>query len=134
MLATVGFDVGYPLSYRFLRRFARVCKVGIKELTLARYILESSLLEYSFNVELSECVLAASALVLSFKIKGVTGYEKTLEYYSGLSMDSLSHTITKLHTMIRKPEAEHVQTVRNKYSHPIFHEVALVPVPETINL
>ena len=28
MLATVGFDVGYPLSYRFLRRFARVCKVG----------------------------------------------------------------------------------------------------------
>jgi len=134
MLSTVGFDVGYPLSYRFLRRFARVCKVGIKELTLARFILESSLLEYSFNVELSECVLAASVLVLAFKIRGVTGYEKTLEYYSGLSIHSLKDTITKLHAMIRKPDAEHVQTVRNKYSHPIFHEVALIPVPETIDL
>ena len=28
MLKVVGFDVGFPLSYSFLRRYAKVCKVG----------------------------------------------------------------------------------------------------------
>ena len=40
-------------------------------LTLARYILEMSLMEYKYNVELSESLLAASCLVLAFKIKEI---------------------------------------------------------------
>ena len=38
-------------------------------LTYARYILETALLEYKFNVEVSESKLAAAALVLAFKGK-----------------------------------------------------------------
>jgi hypothetical protein len=48
-------------------------------LTFARYILEMSLLEYSFNVETSESLLAAAALVLAFKIKGIEGWVETLK-------------------------------------------------------
>merc|ERR1711971_1444416 len=66
VLAVVGFDLGYPISYRILRRYGRVCKVTMPVLTLARYILEMSLMEYNFNVELSESKLAASCLVLAF--------------------------------------------------------------------
>lgn len=43
MVEVAGFDVGYPLSYRFLRRFGRVCMVNMPDLTFARFILETSL-------------------------------------------------------------------------------------------
>ncbi|XP_023347817.1 G2/mitotic-specific cyclin-B3 [Eurytemora carolleeae] len=36
MLSVVGFDLGFSLSYRFLRRYGRVCKVTMPVLTLAR--------------------------------------------------------------------------------------------------
>ncbi|QQP54241.1 Uncharacterized protein FKW44_007015 [Caligus rogercresseyi] len=72
IIATVKFDVGYPLSYRFLRRYGRVCSVPMSILTLARFILEMSLMEYEFNiVGMSESKLAASSLVLAFKIHGI---------------------------------------------------------------
>ena len=48
-------------------------------LTFARYILETSQREYKFNVETSESLLAAAALVLAMKIKGITGWTKTLK-------------------------------------------------------
>jgi hypothetical protein len=48
-------------------------------LTFARYILELSLLEYSFNVETSESLLATAALVLALKIKGIDGWVETLK-------------------------------------------------------
>jgi hypothetical protein len=40
-------------------------------LTLARYILELSLMEYSINVDVSESEVAAGCLVLAFKMKGI---------------------------------------------------------------
>lgn len=84
MLSVVGFDLGYSLSYRFLRRFGRVCKVTMPVLTLARYILELSLMEYSINVDVSESEVAAGCLVLAFKMKGIKGYAPTLAYYSAV--------------------------------------------------
>jgi cyclin B len=48
-------------------------------LTFARYILEMSLLDYNFNVETSESLLAAAALVLALKIKGIKGWTETLK-------------------------------------------------------
>jgi len=132
MLAVVGFDLGFSLSYRFLRRYGRVCKVTMPVLTLARYILESSLLEYNMNVELSESLLAASCLVLAFKIKGIEGWEATLLYYSGYNSDLLIDTVRELLTMLKKPAKENLKTVRSKYSHKVFHEVATLPLPEQV--
>lgn len=56
-------------------------------LTLGRYILEMALMDYSLNVETSESLLATSALVLTFLLKEVQGWEQTLEFYSGYSLD-----------------------------------------------
>eukprot|EP00088_Acartia_fossae_P009310 TRINITY_DN14499_c0_g1_i1.p1 TRINITY_DN14499_c0_g1~~TRINITY_DN14499_c0_g1_i1.p1 ORF type:complete len:446 (-),score=80.64 TRINITY_DN14499_c0_g1_i1:149-1486(-) len=132
MLSVVGFDLGFPLSYRFLRRYGRVCKVTMPVLTLARYILESSLLHYSLNVELSESKLAAATLILAFKIKQIEGCEATLEYYSGHVTKELIPITKELHAMLQKPQKENLKTVRSKYSHKVFHEVAVIPVPETL--
>ena len=46
----------------------QVCQVTMPVLTLARYILETSLMEYKFNVQLSESLLAAATLSLAMKV------------------------------------------------------------------
>ena len=133
VLAVVGFDLGYPLSYRFLRRYGRGCLVTMPVLTFGRYILESSLLEYKFNVELSESLLAAATMAVAFKVKGIEGWEATLEYYSGISISELEPVAHALLKMLQKPAQENLKTVRSKYSQKIYHEVATIQLPETIS-
>jgi len=134
MLSVVGFDLGYSLSYRFLRRYGRVCKVTMPVLTLARYILELSLMEYAVNVDISESEVAAGCLVLALKMKGIKGFGATLAYYSGYELSSLSGMVEKLLKMLQKPAKDNLKTVRSKYNHKVFHEVAATPVPEKVDL
>jgi len=134
MLNVVGFDLGYSLSYRFLRRYGRVCKVSMPVLTLARYILETSLMEYSLNVETSESKLAAAAMVLALSMKNITGYKATLEYFSGYKITDLNNIVQKLLKMLQRPAKENLKTIRSKYSHQVFHEVATTPVPDSVNI
>merc|ERR1712029_952822 len=131
MLSVVGFDLGYSLTYRFLRRYGRVCKVTMPVLTLARYILEYSLMEYSVNIETSESKLAAAAMVLALTMKEITGYKATLEYYSGYRLTDLNNIVQKLLKMLQRPAKENLKTIRSKYSHQVFHEVATTPVPDS---
>jgi len=67
LLTTLEFDIGMPLSYTFLRRYAQCGRVSIPTLTLARFILESSLMDYTY-VTCSESQLAAAALVLAMRM------------------------------------------------------------------
>ena len=68
LLKVLEFNLNYPLSYSFLRRYARCGSLSIETLTLARYILETSLMEYSLIDELDSKVSAAS-LLLALKMK-----------------------------------------------------------------
>lgn len=106
---TIGYDLGIPLSYRFLRRYARVsaffsafdlfalplsetltksisvlqcAKVTMPELTLARFILEFSLMNYDM-VTMRDSKVAAASLFMALRMNHKTGWNKTLEYYSG---------------------------------------------------
>jgi len=134
VLQVVGFDVGYPLSYRFVRRYGRVCKATMAVLTYARYVLETSLLEYKFNVEISESKLAAAALVLAFKVYNIDGWVNTLAYYSGYTPSDLNELVQSLLHMLQQYPKDNLKTVRNKYSHKVFHEVVLVPLPSSVTL
>lgn len=133
MLKTIGFDLGIPLSYRFLRRYARCSKVSMEDLTLTRYILEMSLMDYDL-VDSSDSTLAAAALLLTRIIRGENTWTPTLEYYSGYKLEDLYHLVHHLHNMICQPAKEHLKTIRNKYSHKVFFEVAKIQIPETINI
>src|SRR5690606_28264628 len=59
-----------PLSYRFLRRYARVGKVSLVTLTLARFILETSLMDYAI-VNQDGSKMAAAALLLALNMKNL---------------------------------------------------------------
>jgi hypothetical protein len=67
MLRVVGFDLGIPLSYSFLRRYSRVSQSSMPVLTTARYYLEVSLHHLNFCM-LSESKLAAACMLLALRV------------------------------------------------------------------
>lgn len=136
MIETVDYDVGYPLSYRFLRRYGRVCQVTMPVLTLARYILETSLMEYKFNVQLSESLLAAATLALAMKVQNIDESEwmAPLTFYSGYDVPNIRPVFRALHQMLFQDTKDATKTIRQKYSHRVFHEVALIKIPEVLDL
>ncbi|CAH0700304.1 unnamed protein product [Spodoptera exigua] len=129
ILRVVDFDLGIPLSYRFLRRYARCARVSMPTLTLARFVLEQCLLEYNL-LEYSDSKMAAAALYLALKMKSIGNWTPTLQYYTGYTVkDILPIAIAQNATLHKKPKSA-ISTVRNKYSHTIFFEVAKVPLIE----
>ncbi|KAJ8729134.1 hypothetical protein PYW08_000715 [Mythimna loreyi] len=129
ILRVVDFDLGIPLSYRFLRRYARCARVSMPTLTLARFVLEQCLLEYGL-LQYSDSKMAAAALYLALRMKSIGHWTPTLQYYTGYAVkDILPIAIAQNATLHKKPKSA-ISTVRNKYSHTIFFEVAKVPLVE----
>jgi len=129
ILKAINFDIGLPLSYSFLRRYARVSKASMETLTLARFILETSLMEYDL-LDVKDSLAAASALMLAFLLQNNTNeWTPTLEYYSNFKKEDLRETTVRFHSMLNKMKNKNLKTIRNKYSHKVFYEVAKVALP-----
>uniref|UniRef100_A0A7E4VJQ1 G2/mitotic-specific cyclin-B3 n=1 Tax=Panagrellus redivivus TaxID=6233 RepID=A0A7E4VJQ1_PANRE len=127
LFKAVGFDLGIPLSYRFLRRFSRVIKSDMHTLTLARYILESSLLFYEF-VTVKDDILAAAALLLALRMKR-RDWDARLTKYTTYTLEEVEPLSWMLNHMIykRKTQYAEFQTIHLKYSHNVFFHVAATP-------
>lgn len=102
-------------------------------LTLARFILEYSLMDYT-TVTIRDSVLASAALYLALRMKHISSWTKTLQYYTGYQVDDIKSTVELLNNGLHKPMKEQIMTVRNKYSHKIFFEVAKTPLINNENL
>ncbi|KAH8382973.1 hypothetical protein KR009_006121 [Drosophila setifemur] len=132
-LRTINFDLGIPLSYRFLRRYARCAKVPMPTLTLARYILELSLMDYA-TIGFSDSQMASAALFMALRMHGGHGqldkqtWSSTLVYYTGLELAEFGEIVPVLNAGLHRKSRATIKTIRNKYSHKIFYEVAKVPL------
>lgn len=115
-------------------------------LTLARYILEYSLMDYT-TIQLSDSKMACAALFMSLRMNDLEGWNATYEHFSGTTSIGLilRHTLTGilhlgyklidfapivvlLNTLLHRKPKETLSTVRNKYSHKIFHQVTAIPL------
>lgn len=132
ILKTVGFDIGIPLSYRFLRRYARCGKSPMEILTLGRYILEMSLMDYEF-VKYRDSKLAAACLLLAFKMKKSGQWDNTMVHFTGYQAEELMPIVIELNNMLSNFN-KNLMTVRSKYSHKIFYEVAKTPPLDVVEL
>lgn len=127
ILTTLNFNIRFPLSYVFLRRFARCTKSDQRTLLLARFILESSLLDYEM-IEVLESKIAAASLLLAFYMLHLDdAWNETAEFYTGYKLEELDILSQKLNHMIARPTDKRISTVRKKYSHEVFLEVATIP-------
>lgn len=127
ILQVIDFSLGIPLSYRFLRRYARCARVSMPTLTLARFVLEQCLLEYTLAAR-SDSLLAAAALYLALRMKALGGWTTTLHYYTGYTLKEILPLAIEINGVLHKKPKSAISTVRNKYSHTVFFEVAKVPL------
>ena len=91
-------------------------KVSMPTLTLARYILEFSLMDYG-TISFSDSKTAAAALFLALQMKDLGSWTKTLEYYTGYKLGDFADIVHVLNEGLHKKHKEQLATVRNKYSH-----------------
>lgn len=125
ILKAIGFDIGFPLSYRFLRRYAKCARASMETLTLARYILEMTLMDYEI-ISLRESEVAAASLLVALRMKKAGDWTTTLEYYTGYKESDLISTAKQLSSYVSNPPKQ-LNTIKSKYSHKVFYEVAKIP-------
>lgn len=133
-LKVIQFDLGIPLSYRFLRRYARCAKVPMPTLTLARYILELSLMDYDC-ITFSDSKMACAALFMALRLHGdAQPWTSTLIHYTGYKLTDFADIVPILNAGLHRKPKGTIKTIRSKYSHKIFHEVAKVALMTTEKL
>jgi len=125
ILRKVDFDLGIPISYRFLRRYSKVAKTTMQTLTLARFILEMSLMEYGL-VSKKDSIIAAAALYIAMKMAKDGEWEGEVILTSGYEVKDFKDMVKTLNTMLHARPNPQLTTVRVKYTHIIFHEVAKI--------
>ncbi|XP_064526449.1 G2/mitotic-specific cyclin-B3 isoform X3 [Pseudopipra pipra] len=133
ILSTLKFDINIPIPYRFLRRFAKCARATMETLTLARFLCEMTLQEYDYTRE-SPSKLAASCLLLALTMKNLGGWTPTLEYYSGYSAQDLHPLVKRLNFLLTYQPRDKLNTVRSKYSHRVFFEVAKLAPMDMLKL
>ncbi|XP_005100335.1 G2/mitotic-specific cyclin-B3 [Aplysia californica] len=134
ILRKVDFDLGIPISYRFLRRYAKVARSSMVTLTLARFILEMSLMEYSLITE-RDSRIAAAALYIAMKMSKEGEWEGEVVQSSGYTVEKIKDMVLALNTMLHARPIPQLSTIRSKYSHIVFHEVAKIkPLPTALLL
>lgn len=129
IINALNFDLCRPISLNFLRRFSKAGDVDLVQHSIAKYILEQGLLDYSM-VSYQPSHMAASALYLSLIMteKEVSSvWNSNLKYYSAYSTTQLMPTVKKMASMIAKADSTKLQAVRTKYSSVKFMKVALLP-------
>lgn len=119
------------VSHSFFLLQAAFASVEI--LTLARFVLETTLQDCTF-VDYKASFLAAACLDLALLMKDAGDWTPTLVHYTGYTKEDLKDCVLKLNAMISEPPKKNVMTVRNKYSHKVFHEVAKIPPLDVLTL
>uniref|UniRef100_A0A1B0FQY4 Uncharacterized protein n=1 Tax=Glossina morsitans morsitans TaxID=37546 RepID=A0A1B0FQY4_GLOMM len=133
-LRTIGFNLGIPLSYEFLRRYCHYGRVATTTLVLARYILEISLMHYD-TVSFSDSKMAAAALFIALRMFGVDqGWNFALEYSSGYKLSDFVEIITVLNGVLHRKPKSNLNNIREKYLDKTLYEVARVPLMTTPHL
>lgn len=116
MLKSLGFNLGRPLPLHFLRRNSKAGQVDANEHTLAKYLMELSMVDYEM-CHVPPSKVAAAALCLSTKLLGDAEWTATLEHYSRYSYAELKPIVCHLAKNLKAAESNsYLHAIRNKYS------------------
>ncbi|XP_019726851.1 G2/mitotic-specific cyclin-B3 isoform X2 [Hippocampus comes] len=129
ILQTLSFDIGIPVAYHFLRRYAKCAGVGMDTLTLARYYCELSLMDMELALERSS-LMAAACLLLALRTKNLPVWPPVLQFHSGYGISEVAPAVRKLYSVVAQSPSSALKGVRNKYSHEVFFRVASLPLVE----
>ena len=127
IVQSLNFELGDPLSINFLRRFSKAGDVDVTQHALAKYILESILLDYSL-VSLTPSLSAAVSLYLSLGIleeEGAEVWSASLQHYTGYTVEEVHSKVMAVAGSLKKAHTGKFTAVKLKFSNKKMHKIAL---------
>jgi len=128
ILNSLGFNFSRPLPLHFLRRNSKAGDVDVQQHTLAKYLIEISLLEYEM-VHIPPSLLASAALFLSLRLLDpaltlATTWSPNLQHYSTYNTGDIIPVVCKLAGVIAKRKECKLQAVHVKYNNKKFMRIS----------
>lgn len=128
MLRTLKFQLGRPLPLHFLRRASKVANSDVERHTLAKYLMELTLLDYDM-VHFHPSEIAAAALCLSQLLLEGLPWSPTQQHYSTYDeahLKPIMQLIAKNVVQVNDGKTKFT-AVKTKYSSSKLMKVALSP-------
>ncbi|XP_070845017.1 G2/mitotic-specific cyclin-B1 [Chaetodon trifascialis] len=117
ILRVLKFQLGRPLPLQFLRRASKICEVTAELHTLAKYLLELTMVDYEM-VHFPPSMVASASLALALKVLNAGEWDVTLQHYMDYTAESLipvmAH-IAKNVVKVNEGQTKHM-AVKGKYS------------------
>ncbi|XP_037657457.1 G2/mitotic-specific cyclin-B1 [Choloepus didactylus] len=117
ILRALNFGLGRPLPLHFLRRASKIGEVDIEQHTLAKYLMELTMLDYDM-VHFPPSQIAAGAFCLALKILDNGEWTPTLQHYLSYTEEILlpvMQHLAKNLLMVNRGLTKHM-TIKNKYA------------------
>ncbi|TNN36680.1 G2/mitotic-specific cyclin-B1 [Liparis tanakae] len=117
LLRVLKFQLGRPLPLQFLRRASKIYEVTAEQHTLAKYLLELTMVDYDM-VHFPPSMVASASLALALKVLDAGEWDVTLQHYMDYTAESLipvmSH-IAKNVVKVNDGLTKHM-AIKGKYS------------------
>ncbi|XP_055777067.1 G2/mitotic-specific cyclin-B2 isoform X2 [Salvelinus fontinalis] len=128
ILQSLNFELGRPLPLHFLRRASKAGNADVEKHTLAKYLMELTLLDYDM-VHYHPSEIAAAALCLSQLLLDELNWTPTQEHYSTYNENHLKpimQHIAKNVVSVNEGRTK-LQAVKNKYASSRLMRISLIP-------
>ncbi|NXC01711.1 CCNB2 protein, partial [Orthonyx spaldingii] len=128
ILKELNFDLGRPLPIHFLRRASKAGEADAMQHTLAKYLMELTLIDYDM-VHHRPSEIAAAALCLSQKILGHFKWGTKQQYYTGYAEDGLVMTMKHMAKNVVKVNEKLTKytALKNKYASSKLLNISTLP-------
>ncbi|NP_001279224.1 G2/mitotic-specific cyclin-B1-like [Callorhinchus milii] len=117
ILRELDFSLGRPLPLHFLRRSSKIAEVSSEQHTLAKYLMELTIVDYEM-VHYPPSKIAAAAFCLAQKVLNSGDWNDVLQHYMAYKEDELVSVMQHMAKNIVKVNqglTKHV-TVKNEYT------------------
>ncbi|CAK72279.1 unnamed protein product (macronuclear) [Paramecium tetraurelia] len=128
ILQTLGFSITQPSSYSFLQRFGRIAGLDTKNLFLAQYLLELSIVDIKF-MNYKPSFLTSAAIYLVHKIrKTPQSWNEEMQSTTGYNEQELRFCAKEMCLVLQSSDKSNLQAVRKKFAQPKYLEVSRIRV------
>ncbi|KAI1133075.1 cyclin-like protein [Nemania abortiva] len=123
ILATLNYDLSYPNPMNFLRRISKADNYDIQTRTIAKYLMEISLLDHRFMGYRSSHV-AAAAIYLARLIFDRGEWNETIAYYAGYTEEEIEPVFELMVDYLARPVIH--EAFYKKYASKKFLKASLI--------
>ncbi|KAM4630297.1 G2/mitotic-specific cyclin-B2-like [Polymixia lowei] len=128
VLHCLDFNLGRPLPLHFLRRASKAASSNVEKHTLAKYLMELTLIDYDM-VHYRPSEIAAASLCLSQLLLDGLAWSATQQHYSTYTESHLQPIMKHIakNVVIVNEGKTKFQAVKNKYSSSKLMRISLIP-------